>query len=74
MAPPTNSDRSHAEAASVALSAFDARMGPVARVLADSDEDTSRRVEAALAETLAPYHDGTGVRMDSACWICSAAA
>ncbi len=33
MAPPTNSDRSHAEAAFVALSAFDARMGQVVRVL-----------------------------------------
>ena len=57
-----------------AVTAHATRMGPVARVLADSDEDTSRRVEAALVETLAPYHDGTGVRMDSACWICSAAA
>ena len=48
------------------------RMGPVARVLADSDEDTKRAVEAALNITLAPYHDDTGVRMASACWIVSA--
>ena len=45
------------------------QMGPVARALADSDEDTVRRVEAALVETLTPYYDGTGIRMDSACWI-----
>jgi ubiquinone/menaquinone biosynthesis C-methylase UbiE len=56
-----------------AAAAHATRMGPVARVLADADEDTNRRVEAALAETLAPYHDGTGVRMASACWIISAA-
>ena len=48
------------------------QMGPVARVLADSDEDTVQRVEAALVETLTPYYDGTGIRMDSACWIVGA--
>ncbi len=55
-----------------AAAAHATRMGPVARVLGDSGEDTRRRVEAALGETLAPYHDGTGVRMASACWIVSA--
>ena len=50
------------------------KMGPVARVLADSDEDTVQRVEAALVETLTPYYDGAGVRMDPACWIVSARA
>ncbi|MBT4425888.1 MAG: class I SAM-dependent methyltransferase [Rhodospirillaceae bacterium] len=48
------------------------RMGPVARVLADSDDDTKRQVEAALNTTLAPYHDGTGVRMASSCSIVTA--
>ena len=48
------------------------KMGPVARVLTDADEDTVKRVEAALIETLTPYYDGTGVRMDSGCWIVSA--
>lgn len=50
------------------------RMGPVARVLADSDDDTKRQVEAALNTMLAPYHDGTGVRMTSSCSIVSAGA
>ena len=56
--------------------AYATQMGPVARVLADSDEDMVQvqRVEAALVETLMPYYDGTGVRMDSACWIVSARA
>ena len=31
-------------------------------------------VEAALVETLTPYYDGVGIRMDSACWIVSARA
>jgi len=57
-----------------AAAAHATRMGPVARVLGDADEDIVRRVEAALVETLTPYYDGTGVRMDSACWIVSARA
>ena len=47
------------------------RMGPVARVLGDADEATRHQVEAALNTALAPYHDGAGVRMASACWIVS---
>ena len=50
------------------------RMGPVARVLADADEETRQRVEAALKATFTPYYDGTGVRMKSACWIACASA
>jgi len=50
------------------------KMGPVARVLVDSDESIVHCVEAALVETLTPYYDGTGVRMNSACWIVSASA
>jgi len=57
-----------------AAAAHATRMGPVARVLGDADEDIVRRVEAALIETLTPYYDGTGIRMDSACWIVSARA
>ena len=48
------------------------RMGPVARVLGDSDEETKRQVEAVLNTALAPYHDGTGVHMASACWLVGA--
>ena len=55
-----------------AAAAHATRMGPVARVLGDADEDIVRRVEAALIKTLTPYYDGTGIRMDSACWIVSA--
>ena len=50
------------------------QMGPVARVLGESDKDTVKQVEAALVETLTPYYDGAGIRMDSACWIVSARA
>ncbi len=50
------------------------QMGPVARVLGDSDENTVKQVEVALVQTLTPYYDGTGIRMDSACWIVSARA
>lgn len=57
-----------------AATAHTCRMGPVARTLGDADEATVARVETALVAALAPYHDGTGVRMPSACWIVSAAA
>ena len=50
------------------------QMGPVARMLGESDKATVKRVEAALAETLTPYYDGAGIRMNSACWIVSARA
>ena len=52
--------------------ALTCHLGPVARVLADADADTKRAVEEALVTTFTPYHDGTGVRMASACWIVSA--
>ena len=50
------------------------QMGPVARMLGESDKATVKRVEAALLETLTPYYDGAGIRMASACWIVSAQA
>ena len=50
------------------------QMGPVARVLGESDKATVKQGEAALVETLSPYYDGTGIRMASACWIVSAHA
>ena len=50
------------------------QMGPVARVLGESDKATVKQVEAALVETLTPYYDGAGIRMASACWIVSAQA
>ncbi len=47
-------------------------MGPVARLIAEADEDIRALVVAALTETFASFHDGTGVRMASATWIVSA--
>ena len=54
--------------------AHSCRMGPVARVLADADEETHQRVETALKAAFTPYYDGTGVRMKSACWVACASA
>ncbi len=47
-------------------------MGPIARLVSEVDEDTRALVAAALTETFAGFHDGTGVRMASATWIVSA--
>jgi len=49
-------------------------MGPVGRLVAEVDCDIRALVAAALAETFASFHDGTGVRMASATWIVSAQA
>ena len=47
-------------------------MGPVARLVAEVDDDIRALVAVALAETFASFHDGTGVRMASATWVVTA--
>jgi len=50
------------------------RLGPVARLLAEADEETIRRAETVVAKVLAPYHDGTRASLPGAAWACSARA
>jgi hypothetical protein len=46
--------------------------GAVAGLLGDSDESVVEQVRAALADELAPHHDGTGLHLGYAVWIVTA--
>lgn len=51
-----------------------ARMGPVGMALQGADEDTRRRVLAAVRPAFDPYVHGADVRFTGACWLVTAHA
>ena len=50
------------------------RVGPIGRVLQESDDRTRARITEALRSAFAPYVDGADVRFTGACWRVGARA
>jgi hypothetical protein len=55
-----------------ALAGYIGRLGPVGRVLQETDEPTRTRVVEAVRAAFEPYVHGTEVRYTAACWLISA--
>jgi SAM-dependent methyltransferase len=54
------------------LNLFLTRLGPVGRILAQTDEETRARVVAEVRRAFDPYVEGGQVRFNAACWtICA---
>jgi SAM-dependent methyltransferase len=52
--------------------AFQGEIGPVARVLAELDDDLKQQALAAAREALLPHVNESGVTLGAACWLVSA--
>jgi hypothetical protein len=52
--------------------AFQGEIGPVARVLAELEDDKKAQALAAARDALVPYVDDSGVKLGASCWLVSA--
>ena len=48
------------------------KIGPVARIMADADEDTQSKARDRIRDALKPFHTDEGIMMDAATWIVTA--